>query len=58
MDENLAIEKIKDSSKHGKIACRQALKIAEEMGVSPRKIGALLNKLKIKIVSCQLGCFK
>jgi len=58
MDENLTIEKIKDFSKNGKITCRQALKIAEERGVSPEKIGTLLNKLKIKIVSCQLGCFK
>jgi len=58
MDENLVIEKIKSSSQEGKITCHQALKIAEEMGVPSRKIGALLNKLKIKLVSCQLGCFK
>jgi hypothetical protein len=44
--------------KDNKIPCRTALQIAEETGVSPHKVGELLNELEIKIHSCQLGCFK
>jgi hypothetical protein len=50
-------EKIKSLSKDGKISCRQAFKVAEESGIAPRELGELLNKLKIKVASCQLGCF-
>lgn len=44
--------------KDNRIPCKVALKIAEEAGVSPHKVGELLNELEIKIHSCQLGCFK
>ncbi len=54
----MVIEKLKNSAKNGRIACLQALKIAKETGMPPKRIGLLLNKLKIKIVSCQLGCFR
>jgi hypothetical protein len=50
-------EKIKTLAKDGKLACRQALKLAEEEGIPPKKLGEMLNELKIKVVSCQLGCF-
>lgn len=58
MDENLVIEKLKNTAENGRITCPQALKIAEETGFSPKRIGFFLNKLKIKIVGCQLGCFR
>ena len=32
--------------------------LAEELGVSPKKICKAANLLKIKISACQLGCFK
>ena len=41
-----------------KMSCKTALEIADNTGVSRRKIGDLINELKIKIHSCQLGCFK
>jgi len=44
-------------SKDGKISCKQALRTAEEEDVSPKVLGELLNELKIKIATCQLGCF-
>lgn len=44
--------------KDKRISCKVALKIAEEAGISPHKVGELLNELEIKIHSCQLGCFK
>jgi len=49
---------IEEKQKDQRIACKTALLIAEKAGVSPRKVGELLNEMKIKIHSCQLGCFK
>ena len=57
MDKAALTEKVKALSKNGKISCKQALKLAEEEGTSSRDIGTLLNELKIKVASCQLGCF-
>ncbi len=51
------IEAIKEEVKDDKISCRQALGIAERLGVSPAVVGKTLNELKIKIKGCQLGCF-
>ena len=57
MDKKAITEKIKARVKDGKIACKQALKISEEEGISSKDLGALLNELKIKVANCQLGCF-
>jgi hypothetical protein len=57
MDKAALTEKVKALSKDGKISCKQALKLAEEEGISSRDIGTLLNELKVKVASCQLGCF-
>ncbi|MGB9616253.1 MAG: hypothetical protein ACP5M0_01885 [Desulfomonilaceae bacterium] len=51
-------ELIAEKQKEQRIACKTALQIAETAGVSPRKVGELLNEMKIKIHSCQLGCFQ
>ncbi len=58
MDRKALEEKIKSKARDGKIACAQALKLAEEAGVTSREVGDTLNALKIKIVGCQLGCFE
>lgn len=50
-------EKIKASLVEGKLPCPVAFKIAKEMKVGPNEIGDACNRLKIKIRSCQLGCF-
>ena len=57
MDKEAITEKVKAGVKDGKIACKQALRISEEAGISPAELGALLNELKIKVRGCQLGCF-
>ena len=57
MDREKLAEKTKALSKNGKISCKQALKLAEEEGISSRDLGNLLNEIKIKVASCQLGCF-
>lgn len=57
MDKEAIIEKVKARSKNGKIACKQALEISAQEGISPKDLGDLLNEIEIKIASCQLGCF-
>ncbi|MFZ5449199.1 MAG: hypothetical protein ACOZFS_11245 [Thermodesulfobacteriota bacterium] len=49
--------RIRAAAPGGKIACAAAFKLAEELGLSRKELGELLNELKIKIVQCQLGCF-
>ncbi len=48
---------LKEASKEGKIACAVAQKIAIENKISMKQVGDILNKIKIKIHACQLGCF-
>ena len=57
MDREKLTEKVKALSKGGKVSCKQALKLAEEEGISSRDLGNLLNELKVKVMGCQLGCF-
>jgi len=57
MEKDSIMEKIKSHTKDGKIACKQALKIAEEENIPSRELGKILNEMKIKITGCQLGCF-
>lgn len=57
MDTTKIMKKIKANVKDGKIPCRKALQIAGEENVTPKAIGKMLNENKIKIVTCQLGCF-
>lgn len=49
--------KMKSSLVEGKLPCAVAFKLAKEFKVSPKQVGDTANKLKIKICSCQLGCF-
>lgn len=46
------------AAKDGGISCTAARKLARELQVTPREIGDACNKLKIKIHTCELGCFK
>ena len=57
MDQEKITENARALSKNGKISCKQALTLAEEEGISSRDLGNLLNEIKIKVASCQLGCF-
>jgi hypothetical protein len=56
MSEDVKV-KIKAAAPDGKIACAAAFRLAEELGISQKDLGELLNELKIKIIRCQLGCF-
>jgi len=50
-------EEIQASLVNGRLPCAVAFKIARKLKVSPKQVGDMANKLNIKIVSCQLGCF-
>lgn len=41
----------------GWIACPTARAIARELGITPKKVGRLLDILDIKVRDCELGCF-
>ena len=58
MDEKAIRELIMKKQSDNRISCRTACEIADETGASRSLIGRLLNEMKIKIHSCQLGCFK
>lgn len=49
----------KAKPKEGKmyINCKDAIKIADDLGITPIEAGKICNELKIKIKNCQLGCF-
>lgn len=50
-------ERVKDVSREKRITCAEAWSIAEELNVPRKVVGDACNELKIKIHSCQLGCF-
>jgi hypothetical protein len=57
MDEQDLKERIMEKQKDRRIPCMAAFQIAKETGASLQEIGRLLDEMKIKIYSCQLGCF-
>ncbi len=57
MSENDVKSKIRAAAPEGKIPCAAAFRLAEELGISRKEMGNLLNELRIKIIQCQLGCF-
>ena len=48
---------IRKAVRDGKLSCEAAHSIGKELNVPLQEIGKLCNELKIKISSCQLGCF-
>lgn len=55
--ENFIEEELKKRAFAGRITCPEARRLAEELKVSYRKVGDVINKLGIKITNCDLGCF-
>lgn len=55
--EKMLEEEMKASLVNSRLPCAVAFKIAAKHKVSTRTIGDIANNLKIKISSCQLGCF-
>jgi hypothetical protein len=50
-------DEMRASLVNGKLPCAVAFRIAKKLKVSPKQVGDAANRLKIKISSCQLGCF-
>ncbi|MBI5018437.1 MAG: hypothetical protein HZB55_23490 [Deltaproteobacteria bacterium] len=48
---------VKAAVKEGYVACPSGWKIAKDLGVSRLDVGAMVDKLGIRIAGCQLGCF-
>ena len=40
------------------LACARAVKLSQEHNISLKEIGETCNQNDIKIIECQLGCFK
>ncbi len=57
MKEEEIAAKLKEAAKDGKISCAMAQEIASENKIPMKQVGNFLNKMKIKIAQCQLGCF-
>jgi hypothetical protein len=56
MNEKLE-QRLKEVALEGRISCTMARRIGAELGLPLKKVGETANDLKIKIVSCELGCF-
>jgi len=51
------IEAVRLASVSNRLSCEKAHELAKELNTSLQEIGVLCNEMKIKIASCQLGCF-
>lgn len=51
------LDAVKQAAKDGRLTCTEARKLAEDLKVNPSVVGKAANELKIKIKSCELGCF-
>ncbi len=58
MEKEKLKEILLEKSKDKKLPCKLAFKISEEWNVGLKEIGNMANELGIKIIECQLGCFK
>jgi hypothetical protein len=41
-----------------RLSCTKAKKLSQEHDISLKEIGKICNRNGIRIVACQLGCFK
>jgi hypothetical protein len=57
MTREKAIEAIRTATTGNRLTCEKAHALSQELNMPLREIGILCNELKIKISSCQLGCF-
>jgi len=50
-------EEMKASLVNGQLHCSVAFKVTKKLKVTPKEVGDTANRLKIRIINCQLGCF-
>lgn len=51
-------KELKASLTDNHLPCAVAFQIAGKVGVDRRQVGDTANKLRVRIIDCQLGCFK
>jgi hypothetical protein len=51
-------ETVKASLKSGYLPCAAAFKIAENLGAPKTAVGAMTDKLGVRVSNCRIGCFK
>jgi hypothetical protein len=51
-------EELRASLVDGYLPCPVAFQIARKLEVSRRQVGDMANRMKVRITSCQLGCFQ
>lgn len=51
------LDAVSQAAKDGGLTCTEARKLAKDLKVAPGTIGKAADELKIKIKSCELGCF-
>ena len=57
MEEDRVLQEVEKRCPDNRLPCALAFQIAQDLGVTPLRIGQAANKLGIKICECQLGCF-
>ncbi|HYA86925.1 MAG TPA: hypothetical protein VEI57_07680 [Nitrospirota bacterium] len=57
MTQEEIIEAIRAVTVNNRLSCEKAHELSATLRISLQEIGVLCNELKIKISSCQLGCF-
>lgn len=56
MNEELKMKMMKIAV-DGKLSCQIARKLAEDLNISYKEVGAAANDLGLRIRNCELGCF-
>jgi hypothetical protein len=51
------LDAVNKAAKDERLTCTEARKLAEDLKVNPSVVGEAANELKIRIKSCELGCF-
>jgi len=57
MTDDAIREEIRRAAVDGKVPCTILLDLARKTGTSPLKIGEMCDEMRIRVASCQLGCF-
>jgi len=57
MTQEKIVEAIRSETVDNRLSCEKAHELSATLKISLQEIGVLCNELKIKVSSCQLGCF-
>lgn len=57
MDKENIVKELGVFVKDGKLPCKKAMEFAEKNNIPLKTVGDILNEIKVKVTTCQLGCF-